>query len=86
MRLNSRCCFGYLSACYDSYAHKQKRDILFKTVFWISTENPVLRPFTAVDIMLRIIIPYGLFLWYIVVITSKPRSFGGWKIGSRGLL
>jgi hypothetical protein len=43
-------------------------DALFETVLRVSAEDPVLWPFTTVNISLGIVVPYGLLFGNIVLI------------------
>ena len=59
------------------YALHDVSDILFETTFRFCAKNPILRPVPSVDIVLRIVVPYRLFFWNVISITSQPGSFCG---------
>jgi hypothetical protein len=49
-------------------------------VFWFSAEHPVLRPLSAVNVPLRIVVADGLLLRDIVMISSNAGAFRGMQV------
>lgn len=59
-----------------------KDNLLLKPVFWISAQNPVLRPFSAIYVALRVVIPDSFFLGDVVLVSCNSCTFGGRQIES----
>jgi len=49
---------------------------LFKTSLWFRSEYPVLRPFTAVNIPLRVVVPDGLLFGDVILIVGSTSTLG----------
>jgi hypothetical protein len=58
-------------------------DALFETVLRVSAEDPVLWPFTTVNISLGIVVPYGLLFGNIVLIPYDACAFGWGQVGPK---
>lgn len=61
-------------------------DSLLKAPLELSTEDPVLRPFAAVDVSLRVVVTNSLFFGNIIGVACESCTFGRRKVWSlRGL-
>lgn len=56
--------------------YQRGRCSLFESMLRLSTYDPILGPFSAVHVSLRIVISNGLFFRDIVAISSKPSLLG----------
>ena len=68
-------------AVLDIYSTSQARErvnkpyyVLFKSPLRLSAEDPILWPFSTIDITLRIVVLNCLLLRYIVLVAIYPRS------------
>jgi hypothetical protein len=58
-----------------SDAEQQIANALLKTAGRFRTEDPILRPLTAVDVPLRVVIADRFFFWDIICVAGDPRAF-----------
>jgi hypothetical protein len=49
--------------------------VFLKTAGRFRTEDPILRPLTAVDVPLRVVIADRFFFWDIICVAGDPRAF-----------
>lgn len=82
---SSRCCLGYLLSLPSSPEHRDDtfspetrgdqsvNYALFKSSLHLSTDNPILRPFPAVNIPLTVVVSNCLLLRYVIFISRASR-------------
>lgn len=55
-------------------------DLLFEASFELCADDPVLGPFAAVDVPLRVVVADGLFFGDVVGVAREACTFGGWEV------
>ena len=93
---SSFCCLGYLSSNRQHTAvsirrgenrkKKKRKRALFESPLELGAEHPVLRPFTAVDVLLRVVVADRLLLGHVVLVLGHARELRRREVAARELL